>query len=222
MTTAAENRYVLEAIDSGTASINHDVSFKITDIAELCSVLDIPAQEFAANASYPLETSAVSKLKSHYGLKFDDAGFEVWLRPHNSNDDLPYKIHTGRELAMMLAGTKPLTVFIDDYPKHHDLNVIPEKEFEPHVGAGRLIKREMIVPPAPDAPVINGERIGVRRVLYALPGHEWRIDAYLQLWETWKKTGWTAAPERQEGTLLGYEEWQNNIHMKGWKRPAPQ
>jgi hypothetical protein len=59
-------------------------------------------------------------------------------------------------------------------------------------------------------------------VLYALPGEEWRIDAYLQLWETFKKTGWTAEMEREEGTLLGYEDWQNDIHMKGSWRPPPR
>ena len=35
-------------------------------------------------------------------------------------------------------------------------------------------------------------------------------------------TGWTAELEREEGTLLGYQDWQNDIHMKGWKRPAPR
>lgn len=28
------------------------------------------------------------------------------------------------------------------------------------------------------------------------------------------KTGWTDALEREEGTLLGYEDWQNDIHME--------
>ena len=200
-----ENRYVLEAIDRATVSISHDVSFEIKDTAELCSVLDIPVQEFQDNASYPLEASEVSKLKDHYKLEFESVGFDVWLRHRHRNDDLPYRVHTGRELAMMLAGTKPLAVFWDDHPKHDDLDNIPEREFEPHVRAGCIIKREHIEPPGPDAPSINGVPIGTRRVLYALLGEEWRIDAYLQLWETWKKTGWTAEMEREEGTLLGYE-----------------
>jgi hypothetical protein len=155
---------------------------------------------------------------------------------------------------MMLAGTKPLAVFNDPYPNHDDLRLIPEREFEPHVGAGRIIKREYIESPGPDAvlrqsgrscslhspdtasqarepespsgflaeepsnplrrSVANRTVKGIRRVLYALAGEEWRIDAYLQLWETFKKTGWTAEMEREEGTLLGYEDWQNDIHMK--------
>jgi len=216
------NRYVLEAIDPATASISHEVSFEIKETAELCAVVDLPTADFNPRLSYPLDTSAVSKLKNHYGLNFDDTGFEVWFRPWHPNDDLPYKVHTGRELAMMLEKTKPLANFIDDYPKHHDLDIIPEREFEPHVRAGRIIKREHIEVPGPDAPVINGQRIGSRRVLYALPGEEWRIDAYLQLWETMKKTGWTEQLEREEGTLLGYEDWQNDIHIERYQNSVAQ
>jgi hypothetical protein len=214
--------YVLEAIDSATASISDEVGFQIRDTAELCSVLGIAAKGFQANASYPLEAADVRKLKAHYGLNFDDNKFEVWLRRRNSNDDLPYKLHTGRELAMMLAKTKPLAAFTEEMPIPHGETVIPEQEFEPHVRAGQVIKREHIELPDPDSLVTHGQRIGLRRVLYALPGEEWRFDAYLQLWETAKRTSWTATLEREEGTLLGYEAWQNDVHMKGWKGPAPK
>jgi hypothetical protein len=207
------NRYVLEATDPSTASIVHEVSFEISETAELCSLLDLSTTDLGPSLSHPLEASSVLKLKNHYGLIFDDIGFEVWLRPHHPNDGLPYKVHTGRELAMMLAGAKPLAAFTDDYPNPFGESSIPEKEFEPHVGAGRFVKRESNEPPSPNAPVIDGQPIGLRRVLYALPGEEWRIDAYLKLWETAKITGWTEQLEREEGTLLGYEDWQNEIHI---------
>jgi hypothetical protein len=216
------NRYILEAIDPVTASISREVGFTIKDLPELLAVLEWAEDEFKLGWTYYPDTAVVARLKRHYKITFDDDGFECALRPWNPNDDLPYKIHTGRELAMMLAKTKPLAVFCDDYPRHHCLEIIPEREFEPHVIAGHIIKHELILPPAKDAPVINGKPIGSRRVLYALPGQEWRIDAYLQLWETMKKTGWTEALEREEGTLLGYEDWQTEIHMKGWRRPAPR
>jgi hypothetical protein len=208
-------RYVLEAIDPATASIAHEVSFETKDTDELCSVLGIPAKGFQAHASYPLDASAISKLKSHHNLQFESEGFEVWLRPHHPNDDLPYKVHTGRELAMMLAGTKPLAAFYENYPRPHDVPVIPEKEFEPYVKSGRFVKREILEKPGPNSPLINGQRIGLRRVIYATPAEQWRIDAYLNLWETAKRTGWTEQLEREEGTLLGYEDWQNDVHMQG-------
>jgi hypothetical protein len=50
-------------------------------------------------------------------------------------------------------------------------------------------------------------------VRYALPNEGWRIDAYLKLWETAKKTRWTGELECEEGTLLGHEDWQNDIYV---------
>ena len=51
------------------------------------------------------------------------------------------------------------------------VSVIPEREFEPHVAAGRIIERQHIDPPREDARVVKGQQIGMRRVLYALPGY---------------------------------------------------
>ena len=215
MTAASETRYVLEAIDPSTASISHEVSFTIKDLSELLGVLEWTEDGFKAGSTYYLDAASVAQLKHYYSLIFNDDGFECTLRSWYPGDELPYKVHTGRELAMMLAKTKPLAVFTDDYPEHHDLAIIPEPEFEPHVKEGRIVKRELIEPPTPDAPVIDDQPIGVRRVLYALPGEEWRIDAYLSLWETMKTTGWTEALEREEGRLLGYEDWQILVRLAG-------
>jgi hypothetical protein len=213
MMTNSTNRYVLEAIDPATASISHEVSFTIKDLPELLAVLEWTEQEFKPGWTYYPSAAVVARLKHHYNLNFNDDGFECALRPWHPNDDLPYKVHTGRELAMMLAGTKPLAAFVDDDPNTHGESTIPEKEFEPHVRAGRFVMCESFEPPAPNSPVLNGQPIGLRRVLYALPNEEWRIDGYLKLWETMKKTGWTEQLEREEGTLLGYEDWQNAIHI---------
>ena len=70
------------------------------------------------------------------------------------------------------------------------------------------------MPPSADAPVVHGQRIGRRRVLYALPSQQWRIDAYLLLYETAEKSGWNEDLERMEGTLLGYEGWQNELNIE--------
>jgi hypothetical protein len=114
----------------------------------------------------------------------------------------------------MLAGSKPMSAFVDDHPALHGLYIIPERQFEPYVAAGRIAKREMIDPPGEDAPVVRGQRIGSRRVLYALPAEVWRIEAYLLLWRTAEKAGWNEGFERMEGSLLGYEDWQNDVHIE--------
>jgi hypothetical protein len=51
-------------------------------------------------------------------------------------------------------------------------------------------------------------------ILYALPSEVWRIDKMIRL-----RTNlgmWTEAHERQEGSLLGYEDWQNDIWIPRW------
>jgi hypothetical protein len=53
-------------------------------------------------------------------------------------------------------------------------------------------------------------------VLYALLGEEWRIDAYILLWDVAGKSGWNEGLERLEGRLLGYEVWQCDFQVKNY------
>jgi hypothetical protein len=195
--------FVLRAIDPTIASIVQQVRID-TDRQTLCGLLEIPLEEFQPRAILELEPEAVDILVRHYQLDFNARDLAVELHPWHPIDDLPYQVHTGRELALMLAGTKPLAVFSDEHPSLHGLKIIPEREFEPYVAAGRFVKREDITAPGADAPLVRGQRLGTRRVLYALPREAWRIDAYLLLWATAMKSGWNAGFERMEGTLLGY------------------
>jgi hypothetical protein len=206
--------FVLKAIDSTTSSIAQEARFEVTDCAALCSLLEKPFAEFETGAVFELDPADVATLVRHFGLDFETGDMRVELYPWHPNDDLPYQVHTGRELALMLRGIKPLAVFSEVHPSLHGLYIIPELEFEPHVNAGRIIKREEIVPPDRQAPVVRGQRIGTRRVLYVLPGEAWRIDAYILLWRTAEKSGWNEGFERMEGSLLGYEDWQNDIHIE--------
>lgn len=59
-------------------------------------------------------------------------------------DELPPGIgpHEGRELALMLAGKKPLAMFNDDWPTDWEP---PEIAFDPYVAEGRFVKNEMYV-----------------------------------------------------------------------------
>jgi hypothetical protein len=213
------NVFYLKATDSAIASIVLEARFEVKDRSELRLLLDMPDDELTDDTIYDLQPSLVAKIVSNYGLSFEPGSMPVELHPWHPIDDRPYTIHTNRELLLMLAGTKPLAVFSDDYPCLHGHYIIPEREFEPHLASGLIVKREQIIPPQPDDPVLNGPRIGQRRVLYALKGEEWRIDAYILLWETADKSGWNAGFERMEGSLLGYEDWQNDFHMREWKPP---
>jgi hypothetical protein len=137
----------------------------------------------------------------------------VVLEPWHPLDDRPDQVHTNRELALMLAGSKPLAAFVDVHPSVDGAFGIPEREFEPHVASGLIVKRDVIEPPSADERPIEGLRRGTRLVLYALKGEEWRINAYLLLRRTAAKSGWNEGFERMEGSLLGYEDWQNDVQI---------
>jgi hypothetical protein len=122
-----------------------------------------------------------------------------WLR------QLPYLVHTNRELGLMLRGYKPLAYFMDIVGREPDICIRYWRMFDRYVAAGSLKKRE-VVEPIPCLPHLE-----YRKLLYALPGQEWRIDAMLALLN--EPGAWSDGSERRFGELLGYEAWQMDYWM---------
>jgi hypothetical protein len=109
--------------------------------------------------------------------------------------------HEGRELELMKSGTKPLSMFV--VPACDDVQAFPEEEFDRLVQQHRLTKRVSVESsPAPDGSIVE-----LRRVFYALPGEQWRIDAMLAVQSIYlsERQGWKPDLERLIGFLLGYE-----------------
>jgi len=125
-------------------------------------------------------------------------------------DELPYALHTGQELELMLLGLKPLASFADEYPADPCEEIIPEMAFSAWVQSGRLEKREYVELLVGAPPAHRNDLKGIRRVLYALPSEGWRIDAYIDTMARGKIFGWSEELERLEGRLLGYEDWQTD------------
>lgn len=194
--------YVLEIRDIDTLCIVADAGLPPSTSDEIVNMIGV--SDFHRAAAYHLNEDIARKVVAHFEIALDFTGKEVWLRPRTPMDDLPYKTHTGRELTLMLEGSKPLAVFCGVYPTNSDIADVPERQFDPYVAQGKLIKREHIFSPPPP----------LRRVLYALPGEEWRIDALILLHDTARKSGWSEEFERMEGTLLGYENWQNDAFIE--------
>lgn len=110
------------------------------------------------------------------------------------------KSHTGKELQLMLKGLKPFAAFVDVYHSESEDEVIPESHFGPYVKSGKILKFEDIE--VPDEKIAHT----LRRVMYVLPGEEWRARAYVMIWTLARKHGWNEGFERIEGYLLGYED----------------
>jgi hypothetical protein len=113
---------------------------------------------------------------------------------------LPYLVHTNRELGLMLRGTKPLAYFMEVVGREPEIYIRYWPMFDRHVAAGSLIKRE-VIEAIPQLPKLDS-----RRLFYALPGQEWRVDAMLTLLN--EAGFWSDDRERRFGELLGYEGWQ--------------
>jgi len=206
-TDTDELRFFLQAIDVESDCPLYEVGFSVCDVGTLMSLIG----EDLSNISYyhlDLSPATVMKIVDQYNVSFDPAGHAVRMRRACAHDGLPYQIHTGRELLLMLRGVKPLAVF--DYPAGQDFSA--EKLFDPYVEIGKFVKREYC-----GLRRQRDSRI-YRYVLYALPHEQWRIDAYILLRQVVTEEGWSAGLERMEGELLGYEKWQNDIFIEYMNR----
>ena len=134
--------------------------------------------------------------------------------PPDNISPLRHELHTGRELEFMLERGKPLAHFSDAYPSEPDEEIVPELAFGVHVRDGKFVKREFVEPLRGPPPQGHPHIRGIRHVLYAKPAEAWRIDAYIMMLTDAAKAGWSEEFERLEGSLLGYEDWQTDLHLE--------
>ena len=117
------------------------------------------------------------------------------------------KPHEGRELALMLAGKKPLARFALEH-KAPDALAASEAAFRPHVTRGKLQRFQF-----------KGAEFD--RVYYCLPTEEWRVKL-LELIEAALEAG--AHPftiedlHRIDGALLGYSKEDIEFFLARWRQ----
>ena len=122
---------------------------------------------------------------------------------------LPYRVHTNRELGLMLAGTKPLASFCEHDGCWPEVLLRYFRLFDRQVSAGRLARHDHHF-------ADHGQAL--HRVQFALPGETWRFQAMIELWS--EPGPWTQARERREGELLGYADWMNDYWLHNlWGKP---
>lgn len=113
--------------------------------------------------------------------------------------------HANRELELMLAGEKPFAAFHLDGGLTED-EALGGQPFGDHVDAGRLVRFEWVTGD------LGMDGQPMRRLLFALPGEEWRFEPYVTLMDSLKE-GWSHDKERQQGVLLGYTDAENDAHI---------
>ena len=102
----------------------------------------------------------------------------------------------------MLKGAKPLAKFVDHQGRFPDVVLRYIRMFDRHVDAGRFVRRDEI---------IQSARGPIHCIYSALPDEEWRIQAMINLWA--RPGPWSLDKEREEGSLLGYTDEQNELWL---------
>ncbi len=117
---------------------------------------------------------------------------------------MPYLVHSGYELPLLIEGRKKLARMYGPYPP---MTFEGEERFDHWVAEGVLHREEVLEPFDPPTRRWQGRRV----VYYTLKGEEWRIPASKLIWRAAEKAGgWNEYFERLEGMLFGYEDWQND------------
>jgi hypothetical protein len=189
--------FVVRKLDPKTHCWLQQAKFYVTDLAELSKTVegDWPEQ-FSAKE---IDSDAYCRIVTKYSLPIDIQAVAAELEHQYDGKELDSRTRTGRELLLMLGGLKPLAAFVEVHPDDVGLEIFPETRFNPFVESGRISKCEYRISTNESATRC------LRRVLYALPGQEWRFRAHQMLWLMAHKHGWNSGFETVEGFLLGHE-----------------
>jgi hypothetical protein len=212
-------RFVLQAMDERTGAPCLEALLWIADLPELRSVLADEAQDDPhLRRAYELTPNQLAAVGSLAEPPFSPDQRLDRLEPWHWLREAPYLVHTGYELALMIEGRKPLAVFGDVYPT--DWLDETTSRFDLFVEQRRFVRKIVDKPLLARYPLARTDAGDIfRTVLVALADQSWRIDAYLSMEEA--RTGWNERLERLQGTLLGYEEWQNDWWIEHARRPPP-
>lgn len=208
--------FVLQARDPDHGCPVFEARFPVTELDDLRALVGIdPDDDQEFEGSYTLDAAETAAVAVRFGVAFDPEGCEVhlwpWSKGWEARHGIPYPVHTGFELQLLLEGRKQLADMSDAYPPLSHFN---EDKFDRYVTDG-LLHKEVAYEPFNERlePYrIKDGRVfeGMRRVYYTRKGEEWRIPAYRLISDAANKSGWNEDFERLQGLLFGYEEWQND------------
>jgi hypothetical protein len=202
-------RFILQALDPDHGSPVLEALFLVDKLDDLRGLLGSSADDDPELVGgYDLDAADLTAIANMFGVRFEPGGCKTCLRAWNSSREIPYLVHTGYELPLLLEGRKLLARFSDAYPPHSHFG---EERFDRYVAQGLLHKEVGNEPFAKITHLKDGRVIeGIRTVYYTPHGEEWRIRASKLIWAAALKSRWNDDFERLEGMLFGYEEWQND------------
>ena len=206
---ALPRRFILQAIDPDLGHPAFEAMFVVERPEELRAILgEAAAEDPDLEYFYTLEPEELIAIRRTFEVPFDPNGREVCLYQWTRRREVPYLIHTGYELALLLEGRKQFARMYYEYPPERH----PEEDrFDRYVAQGALHKEVELEPFAKPSRSKFGQTFeGVRTAYYTRKGEEWRIAAWKLVSKASAKAGWNDSFERLEGMLFGYEDWEND------------
>lgn len=207
--TTRPHRFILQAIDPDFGHPAFEAMFVVERPEELQALLgEAATSDPNLEHFYTLEPGEVAAITRHFDVGFDPRGCETRLHKWTQRREVPYLVHTGYELALMLEGRKQFARMSFEYPPAQHPG---EDRFDRYVAQGLLHKEVELEPFDRPHRMTNGRILEGLRVAYYTPkGEEWRILAWKLVSKASAKGGWNDTLERLEGMLFGYEDWQND------------
>jgi hypothetical protein len=207
--------FILSAFDREQWCPVLETRFQVPDIEVIRKVLGTEANDDPDfwHRSYWLEPDELAAVITAFNVRFDPGRLETGdpdacLFRMRALSSVPYLVHTGYELPLLLEGRKKLARMGNEYPP---MTFDGEDRFDHWVAQGKLHREEVIEPF--DKPIRH--YLGYRTVYDTLKGEEWRIPTMKLIWEAFPNSGgWNEHFERLEGMLFGYEKWENDWWIK--------
>lgn len=211
-------RFILQAHDPEFGHPAFETMFVVERLEDLRTVLGIDAAvDPDVERYYRLEPDEVVAVIRRFGVAFDPEGRDTSLYKWTKGHGVPYLVHTGYELVLMVEGRKQFARMGGEYypPARHD----DEELFDRCVAQGLLhkeveLERFAELLRSKDGRVFEGSRT----VYYTRKGEEWRIPAWKLISKASGKSGWNEDFERMEGMLFGYEDWQSDWWIDNIRR----
>jgi hypothetical protein len=200
--------FIVEAFDREWWCPVLQARFQVSNTRQLRDVLGAQADDDPElQRAYTVSAAELEAMTASFAIEFDptplrsnELEFNVYRESARS---IPYLVHTGYELPLLLEGSKKLAKMYGPYPP---MTFEGEERFNYCVAEGILHREEFLEPF--DRPTNRYQ--GHRTVYYTLKGEEWRIPAMQLIWRASEKAGWSQYFERLEGMLFGYADWQND------------
>jgi hypothetical protein len=138
------HRFFLQAIDQHYGCPVLEAMFVVGDLSDRRTLLDLSADDDPElRASYWLDEGELAALNRRFGVAIESNGREVTLRRWHSLRAVPYLVHTGYEMFLLLEGRKKFARMGQEYPSlQHD----GEALFDNYVAKEILHKKVEIRP----------------------------------------------------------------------------